>query len=137
MRPAGPDPPTWGEPPDQPCPPAGQSPSYRLIDGVAAQALIRASRVAGRRWPHWFQRWMVLWGEDLTLDPKPLAQTLGIPLTPYAQALSECLAEEDLSKDPEARDTKVVHRQFQATVYEPGEILWSDLPEGPLRADEP
>ena len=80
---------------------------------------------------------MVLWGEDLTLDPKPLAQTLGIPLTPYAQALAECLAEEDLSLDPEARDTKVVHRQFQATVYEPGEILWSDLPEGPLRADEP
>jgi uncharacterized protein YbjT (DUF2867 family) len=133
----GPDRLTLGEALDQACAAAGQSPSYRLIDGVAAQALIRASRVAGRRWPHWFQRWMVLWGEDLTLDPKPLATTLGIPLTPFAQALSESLAEEDLSSDPEARDTKVVHRQFQATVYEPGEILWSDLPEGPLRADEP
>ena len=52
------------------------------------------------------------------------------------QALDEALAAWVPGQDPEDRNEKVVHRQFQATVYSPGEVLWEDLPDGPLRESD-
>jgi uncharacterized protein YbjT (DUF2867 family) len=101
--------------------------------GVKSRAAALAARAAGRRWKHWIERQALLYGEDLAVDGPAVAAEMGLPLTPLDQALTEQLHAERLGEDPEDRDERVVHRQFQATVYSPGEGAWADLPEGPLR----
>ena len=104
--------------------------------GAGSLVAANLARVAGRRWKHWIQRQALLYGEDHAVDMAALSTDLGIPLTPIDQALDEALAAWVPGQDPEDRNEKVVHRQFQATVYSPGEVLWEDLPDGPLRESD-
>ncbi len=116
------------------CAAAGAQPTQvQWFGGVKSKAAGLAARALGRRWKHWIERQALLYGQDLAVDGPALASSLGLPLTPLDQALAEHLAAERLGADPEDREERVVHRQFQATVYSPGEGAWDDLPEGPLR----
>jgi len=98
--------------------------------GIAANL---TAKVAGRRWENYILRQRALFGNDSVVDMSELSEAFQIPLTPFADALGAALAEEHPSEDPAARDTRVTHRQFAATVYKPGSIDYRDLPEGPLK----
>lgn len=111
---------------------AGLPPSFQIVGGVQAKALTRAAGLVGRRWRnHLGRQYLLYGGAGLCEDPGPLLQRLGLPLTPLDEAIRADLELFDPADDPEARESKVVHRQFQATIYEPGEVAWADLPEGP------
>ncbi len=99
---------------------------------LAAQGL---GMVLGRRWKHHLSQHQVLLGENFRAEMGPIKATFGVPITPFEEAM--CLSVEDRhpSLDPDARDNQVVHRQFQATVYAPGETTVEELPQGPLLMD--
>jgi uncharacterized protein YbjT (DUF2867 family) len=91
------------------------------------------SMVLGRRWANRIAQERALWDGDLCVDSSAWLDAIGIPLQALDEALDTVLREAHPSEDPSARDNRVVHRQFQATVYTPGEIHESELPDGPLR----
>ena len=117
------------------CKLANVEPSYRLFHGAAAKLAIRAGGLAGRRWRHAFEREQILLSSDGVRDMEALSRAFGLKLTAFDEAVKAELAEERPWEDPDGRNTKVVHRQFQATVYEPGQIPLQDLPEGPQKFD--
>jgi hypothetical protein len=84
-----------------------------------------------KRWTNHFRALEVYYARDHVVDGPAVAARFGIPLTPYADAVRAAWEERHPSEDPIAREEKVVHRQFVATIYEPGTVKWSDLPEGP------
>ncbi len=106
---------------------------HYLGDRQAVMAGRFIAKVLGRRWENYTAYQNALYGADTIIDMSELTAAVGIPLTPFDDALDAALAEEHPSEDPTSRDTRVTHRQFQATIYEPGEIGFEDLPEGPLR----
>jgi hypothetical protein len=65
------------------------------------------------------------------VDGAATAARFGIPLTPFRDACATAWADRHPGEDPTAREEKVVHRQFVATIYEPGTIKYDALPEGP------
>ncbi|MCP4809758.1 MAG: NAD(P)H-binding protein [Proteobacteria bacterium] len=132
---AGPDRMTLREAVEQACAAAGaDADAVEWMTSVALMA--KLARVGGRRWENWIGRQKHLYGDELVADlPKAIA-VLGIPLTPYSDAIRSHLAGEPLGQDPDDRNEKVVHRQFQATVYKAGAIPYDDLPLGPLREDD-
>jgi uncharacterized protein YbjT (DUF2867 family) len=91
------------------------------------------SLALGRRWDNRIAEERALWDSPLCMDTSAWIDAIGIPLQPLSEAVLSVLQEGHPSEDPKARDERVVHRQFQATVYEPGEIHESELPDGPLR----
>ena len=91
------------------------------------------SLVLGRRWSNYMDREGIFDSEDFTVDATSLQAQFGIQLTSLVDAIDQGLAEEHPSLDPTARDERVVHRQFQATVYKPGETPADELPTGPRR----
>ena len=94
----------------------------------------RAKSLAlGRRWENRIGEERALWDGSICMDTGDWIRALEIPLQALPDALDAVLKESHPSEDPEARDERVVHRQFQATVYAPGEIHEDDLPDGPLR----
>ncbi|MED5373481.1 MAG: NAD(P)H-binding protein [Myxococcota bacterium] len=97
------------------------------------QVLSRVARIAGRRWQHWIDRQSLMYGQDHVVDMEGISARFGLPLTAPDQALQESLEAWVPGEDPEDRNERVVHRQFQATVYSPGTVRWEDLPDGPLR----
>ncbi len=115
---------------------AAGSDSGPLWSGSTSLVAANLARVAGRRWKHWIQRQALMYGEDHVVDMGALGAELGLPLTPVDKALAESIAAWVPGQDPEDRNEKVVHRQFQATVYAPGEVLWEDLPDGPMRESD-
>jgi uncharacterized protein YbjT (DUF2867 family) len=97
-------------------------------------AASRAKSLAmGRRWANRIAEERALWDGELCVDSSAWLDALGIPLQSLKEGISSVLSEAHPSEDPVSRDTRVVHRQFQATVYTPGEIHQSELPDGPLR----
>jgi uncharacterized protein YbjT (DUF2867 family) len=106
---------------------------HYLGDRQANLAGTFIAKILGRRWENYVHYQNALYGADTVVDMSELQAAIGLPLTPYADALAASLDEEHPSEDPTARDTRVTHRQFQATVYEPGEIGFEELPEGPLK----
>ena len=132
---AGPERMTLGEAVEQACRVAGADASQvQWMTSVGLMA--KLARVGGRRWENWIQRQRHLYGDDLTADAPAFLAQLGIPLTSYGDALAEHLGAEPLGADPDDRNEKVVHRQFQATVYKAGAIPYEELPLGPLREDD-
>jgi hypothetical protein len=115
------------------CLAAGADPAEVTWLSGPAGVVARVARVAGRRWENWIRRQQLLQGEDLGLDGSALSAELGIPLTDLDTALAARLAEEKLGLAPEDRNERVIHRQFQPTVYRPGEASYDSLPDGPLR----
>ncbi|MCB9758723.1 MAG: NAD(P)H-binding protein [Alphaproteobacteria bacterium] len=119
---------------DRACAVAGVS-GARVLSGPAAKLAIRAAGLAGRRWRNALTRQSLMLSRPVEADTAALAQRLGLPLTGFDDAVRSSLDTARPWEDPEARHTQVVHRQFQATVYEPGVTPWSELPEGPRRLD--
>lgn len=72
----------------------------------------------------WFQ-------EELVADPELPTRLFNLKLTPFAEAVSGTAARDAALRDPAEREKLIIHRQFYATVYEPGTARLSDLPEGP------
>ena len=91
------------------------------------------SLLLGRRWENYIREFRERFSGNLNLDTSAWTEALGIPLQNFEEAIASVVSEAHPSEDPTARDERVVHRQFQATVYEPGTIKEADLPQGPLR----
>ena len=115
------------------CAAAGADPGEVAWQGRKTPALARLARLGGRRWENWIRRQQLLQGQDLAVDGAALAAAYEIPLTDLEAAVAERLAEDKLGQEPDDRNERVVHRQFQATVYRPGEVSYESLPDGPMR----
>jgi uncharacterized protein YbjT (DUF2867 family) len=100
---------------------------------IAAKGM---SLLLGRRWQHFLTQQQVLFTENFRADMGPMVETIGVPVKTFTDGIADTVADRPLNLDPEARDNKVVHRQFQATVYTPGETTVDQLPKGPLRMDD-
>lgn len=101
------------------------------VPPAGLRAVAALARPLGRRWANHAKALAVDYGVASAVDGAEMAATFGIPLTPYEDAARAAFTERHPSEDPTAREEKVVHRQFTATVYEPGVIRWEDLPAGP------
>ena len=73
-------------------------------------------------------------GAGDVVDAEALKARFNIPLTPFSDALAQTNEVYKVMRDPEAREKRMVHPQFYATVYEPGESDWHALPDGPAPA---
>jgi uncharacterized protein YbjT (DUF2867 family) len=104
--------------------------SWRLPSPAlrAASALVRP---LGRRWTNRLRALDAYFTRDVPGDGRATAAELGVPLTPFRDAVAAAWAERHPGEDPTAREEKVVHRQFVATIYEPGTVPFTSLPEGP------
>ncbi len=91
------------------------------------------SLALGRRWDNRIAEQRALLDGEIGFDTSDWVAAIGIPLQTREEAIQAVSSEEHPSEDPQARDNRVVHRQFQATVYEPGEIGVDELPDGPLK----
>lgn len=72
--------------------------------------------------------------DDFTVDTDALRARFNIPLTGIADAMAQTNEVYQVMRDPEAREKRMVHPQFYATIYEPGEVDWHTLPDGPAPA---
>ena len=106
-----------------------------LSSGLS-KATEQIMRFSSWRWANRLADLRVLFGEDLSVDMTTTQSTFNIDLTPYAEAIQQALVETHPREFPDARDERVIHRQFAATVYRPGVADLSDLPDGPLRYDD-
>ncbi len=98
---------------------------------IGLRALATVARPLGRRWSNHARALAAHYSHPSAVDGASMGATFGIPLTPYDEAARTAFTERHQSEDPTAREEKVVHRQFTATIYEPGVIKWEDLPAGP------
>jgi uncharacterized protein YbjT (DUF2867 family) len=98
---------------------------------AAVKVLAPLARPLGRRWQNHLRKLDAWFGRDHVVDGQAIASRFGIPLTPFREACAAAWADRHPGEDPTARDEKVVHRQFVATVYEPGTVRYESLPEGP------
>ena len=100
--------------------------------GIACKMRAKSkAMILGRRWTNYIDRSLALWGQNSATDAQSLINTVGISLTEFDTAVESALLHSHPSEDPSARDERVVHRQFQATVYDPGEVPFEELPTGP------
>lgn len=127
----GPEAMTVGEAFARTCRANGLPEASWAVPPASLRALGRLARPLGRRWTNRAGALAVDFGADSAVDGAAMARTFGIPLTPFDEAARIAFADRHPSEDPTAREEKVVHRQFTATVYEPGVIQWDDLPDGP------
>jgi uncharacterized protein YbjT (DUF2867 family) len=95
------------------------------------RAVAALAQPLGRRWTNHVRALAVYFAHPSAVSGEEMAQRFGIPLTPYDEAARAAFTARHPSEDPTAREEKVVHRQFTATIYEPGTIRWDDLPAGP------
>jgi uncharacterized protein YbjT (DUF2867 family) len=98
---------------------------------VGLRALAGLVRPLGRRWTNHLRALAVEFSHPSAVDGTEMSRLFGIPLTSYEEACRAAFTLRHPSEDATARDEKVVHRQFTATVYEAGTIAWEDLPAGP------
>lgn len=113
------------------CSVAGQEPNRWQVPSAALKVLGPLARPLGRRWTHRIQALDAWFSHGSAVDGPAIAGRLGIPLTPFREAVAAALQDRFPGEDPEARNEKVVHRQFTATIYEPGVAKLEDLPTGP------
>ena len=108
--------------------------------GVPANAVVLPRPVAAaatrvgrplRRYGRLLAELAVWFGEDLPLDGEAAARPFGLPLTPLPDAMRASAEVRATRADPEARAAAVVHRQFYATIYQPGTTSVDTLPDGP------
>ena len=66
--------------------------------------------------------------------PRPSGNASVCPSHRLSDALTRTNEIYKVMRDPDAREKRMVHPQFYATVYEPGEADWASLPEGPAPA---
>lgn len=100
-------------------------PALALGCGLGRPVRRYANRLAELR--RWFS-------EDLVASDEATSSTFGLRLTPLATAMRQEGARMLQLRDPEEREKLTVHRQFYATIYEPGQARLADLPDGPSTA---
>lgn len=127
----GPDTMTHAEALATMCGVAGIPEHHWALPPRALEALSRLMRPISPPWEDHLRVLSASFGHETRADAAAIASTFKLSLTPYAEAAAEAWATRHPGDDPSARDEKVVHRQFTATVYEPGVIRWDDLPDGP------
>jgi len=101
-----------------------------------SKATEQIMRFSSWRWANRLADLRVLFGEDLSVDMTETTKLYNIELTAYAEAIEQALLETHPREFPDARDERVIHRQFAATVYRPGVADLEELPDGPLRYDD-
>jgi uncharacterized protein YbjT (DUF2867 family) len=108
----------------------------RTMPSAAAGIAARFARPLGKRWEHRVRHLATWFSDDFTCDMAGMVAATGIEPTPFDEAIRSDMQEVIALEDPKARDEKVVHRKFDATVYTPGEVTWESLPSGPLRYED-
>lgn len=95
-----------------------------------ARALARAGRPV-RRYAHRLAEDIAWLHAPMAADGILTARSLGLSLRSFDEALAEAVAERRAMADPAERERRMVHPQFYATVYQPGEAPLASLPSGP------
>ncbi len=113
------------------CRVAGVAPNYWKLPPSGLRTLSTLARPLVGRWSNHLKALEGYFSQDQVVDGKAVAEAFGIPLTPYDEAALAAWTDRHPSEDPVAREEKVVHRQFVATIYEPGVAKLADLPDGP------
>ncbi len=119
-----------GEALRQACSAVGVEPNHQSMP----QALARLGGKVGRPFRRYARRLAergIWFSEEFTVASDDMTKTFNIPLTALADALAAGAEETRTLRDPEMRERKMVHPQFYATVYQPGEANLADLPSGP------
>lgn len=116
---------------DSACRVVGVDPTVTVLPAPAVQVARRLGRPV-RRYAHRLAEVATWFDEDFTVDADALRSRFNIPLTPFETALAQTNEVYKVMRDPEAREKRMVHPQFYATVYEPGEVDWHSLPDGPV-----
>lgn len=115
---------------DMACEVVGVPATVRVLPGPVAALAKRLGRPV-RRYANRLAETAVWFERDLTVDPAHTAALFKLPATPMRTALEAAAARALALRDPEERDRQIVHRQFYATIYEPGTANLADLPDGP------
>jgi uncharacterized protein YbjT (DUF2867 family) len=113
------------------CEVAGVKADFWKMAPSSLKLVAAAVRPIVRRWANHFESLGVHFGTDQSADGSASAARFGVALTPYRDAIASAWADRHPGEDPVAREEKVVHRQFVATIYEPGTVKFDALPEGP------
>lgn len=113
------------------CETCGVQPNFWRMPPAGLRALGMVTRPLVRRWTNHFAALEGYYTTEQAEDGHATAERFGIPLTPYREAVKDAWVNRHPSEDPVAREEKVVHRQFVATIYEPGTAKLADLPDGP------
>lgn len=113
------------------CQEAGLAPNFWKLPPSGLRTLAMVTQPLVKRWTNHFKALEAQFANDHVVDGNAIAERFGIPLTPYREAVRTAWQERHPSEDPIAREEKVVHRQFVATIYEPGTTKWDELPDGP------
>jgi uncharacterized protein YbjT (DUF2867 family) len=113
------------------CRVAGIEPNYWPLPPTGLRALGMLAKPLISRWANHFKALEGQFAHDHVVDGKAIADLFGIELTSFDEAAKDAWANRHPSEDPLAREEKVVHRQFVATIYEPGTAKLADLPDGP------
>lgn len=116
---------------DRGCAAAGLQPSSWAMPAAGLRTLATLAQPVVKRWTNHLKALEAYYTRDHVVDGAAVAARFGIPLTPYDEAVRFDWENRHPSEDPLARDEKVVHRQFVATIYEPGVTSWESLPDGP------
>lgn len=115
------------------CQTVGVSSAATVLPSPAVQLGKKIGRPL-RRYTHKLAETSTWFSEDFTADAQALSARFNIPLTSFHTALGETNEVYKVMRDPDAREKRMVHPQFYATVYEPGEADWATLPDGPVKA---
>lgn len=129
---AGPDVLTARQAFDAACNVVGVEPSATILPSPAVQLGKRIGRPI-RRYTHKLAEMSTWFSQDFTVDAAALAARFNIPLTSFSDALQDTNEVYKVMRDPDSREKRMVHPQFYATVYEPGEADWASLPDGPIK----
>ena len=113
------------------CQEAGLEPNYWRLPPAGLRVIGALARPVVKRWTNHLGALEVYYGRGQVIDGAAVAERFGIPLTPFREAVRDAWAARHPSEDPLAREEKVVHRQFVATIYEAGTVKWDELPAGP------
>lgn len=109
----------------------GMPADHWKVPPAGLRGLARLARPLGRRWTHHLLAAEARFGHDTAVPREATERIFGFPLTPFATSVAHAFTQRHPSEDPTARDEKVVHRQFAATLYEPGVVPLASLPLGP------
>lgn len=115
---------------DMACQAVGVPASPTVLPGPAVSFGARLGRPL-RRYANRLAELNVWFKEDLVVDAEATARRFNLKLTPMASAMAETGQWLVARSSPEEREKLIVHRQFYATIYEPGAARLADMPDGP------
>lgn len=117
------------------CEVVGVPASGKVLPGPAVKLGSKLGRPV-RRYAHKLAEGAAWFGDDFEVDAAALQARFNIQLGSFQDALVQTNEVYKVMRDPDAREKRMVHPQFYATVYEPGEVDWASLPEGPVAAKD-